>query len=84
MIGKILALLGLGNGGSVTNNVLGTFNILALAPLGVWLYAHKDEQVSFTVSLGFLALLCGIAYVLVEINRRAEYRHSSPDERDNH
>lgn len=84
MLGKILGLFGLGNGGSITNNVLGTVNILALAPLGVWLYAHKDEQVTFTVSLGFLALLCGVAYVVVELNRRATYRPGSPEDRSNY
>jgi len=84
MLGKILGLLGLGNGASIASKALGTVNILALAPLGIWLYAHKDEQVTFTMSLGSLAVCAVLVYVFLEINRRAEYRAGSPDDRNHY
>jgi hypothetical protein len=81
MVDLVKSLLGLGNGSGIASKALGTFNILALAPLGIWLYAHRDEQVTFTLSLGTLAVLAVLLYAFLEINRRSEYRSGTAADR---
>ncbi len=81
MLDLVKSLLGIGNGAGLASKALGTFNLIALAPLGLWAWAHKDEQVTFTMSLGVLAVLAVVVYVVLELNRRSEYRGGSPDDR---
>ncbi len=81
MLEKILSVLGLGNGAGIANKALGIVNWLALAPLAIWLWTHRDEQITFTTSLGFLCLIIGAVLVLLELERRAPYRSGSPDDR---
>ena len=73
MLSTILKLLGFGNGGSVGNTVLGVANYATLASLGTWAWLHRDEQITFSISLGGLCLVIGAAWLLLELNRRAPY-----------
>lgn len=69
MLSILSKLLGLIGGESITNKVAGGINFLALAPLGVWLYAHKATEICFSYEqIGIVAL---IIFGYVEMNRRA-------------
>ncbi len=81
MFTKILELLGLGGGASVVSKALGTINLVTITPLAIWAWTHRDEQVTFTMSLGVLAALAVLVYVLLELNRRAVYRNGGPMDR---
>lgn len=70
MLEVILKLLGLGGETSVANKALGVGNMLALAPVGIWLYRHHEEVLTFHVDVGTLTLVAAGVYVLIELNRR--------------
>lgn len=71
IIGAALKLLGLANGASTVNKVVGVLNYAAILPLITYLVKHADEQVHFSASLGFLALLTAFVFVLLEVARRS-------------
>jgi len=65
----LLRLLGFTADLGTANKVAGGINILALAPLGIWLWANKAATITFTYEqLGIFALVT-LAYI--EMNRRA-------------
>lgn len=64
-------IFGLGTGGSVVNNIGGTLTHLAALPALAWLATHANEQVQVSTSYGFLALIGGFVYVLLEVLRRS-------------
>lgn len=69
MMQLILKLLGLDGGFGTANKVAGGINILALAPLGIWLWSNRAVEITFTYEqLGIFALVT-LAYI--EMNRRA-------------
>ncbi len=81
MLEHLLAFLGLSNGASALNKTLGAVNYLAIAPFAIWLWAHRDEQITFTTSLGFLCLVAGAIFALLELNRRSPFRNGTPEDR---
>lgn len=69
MIAILLKLLGFGGDFGTANKVAGGINILALAPLGIWLWSNRAAEITFTYEqLGIFALVT-LAYI--EMNRRA-------------
>lgn len=69
MIAFLLKLLGFGSDFGAANKVAGGINILALAPLGIWLWSNRASEITFTYEqLGIFALVT-LAYI--EMNRRA-------------
>ncbi len=81
MLDALLKLLGLSNGASLLNKALGAVNWVALAPLAIWLWTHRDEQITFTTSLGFLCLIAAAVLALLELERRAPYRPGDSNDR---
>ncbi len=67
----IARVLGLGNGGSAANTVGGVVNYATLVSLGGWAWVHRNEEVTFTVSVGFLCLVAGAAVFIMELMRRS-------------
>ncbi len=81
MLEHLLAFLGLSNGASALNKTLAAVNYLAIAPFAIWLWAHRDEQITFTTSLGFLCLIAAAVLALLELERRAPYRPRDSNDR---
>lgn len=70
MLDLILKVLGLGGESSVVNKAIGAVNYLALAPVAIWLYKHREDILTFHIDVGTLALVVGAAFLLLELNRR--------------
>jgi hypothetical protein len=70
MIWNILkSVLGINAELGTTNKIAGGINILALAPLGIWLWSNRAAEITFTYEqMGIFALIT-LAYI--EMNRRA-------------
>lgn len=71
MLQTILKILGIGGGGSLINDVAGAANHLIALPVIGFLVTHADQKVDFSATLGFLALIVGFAYLIIEIVRRS-------------
>lgn len=78
----IKTLLGVGNGASTASNTQGIINHAVALPSLAWLVLHADQQLHFTTSLGFLALLLGIAYVVLEFTRRSRAKQGGENGND--
>lgn len=76
MLDTVLKILGLASGQSMTNTVGGIATHAAFIPVILWLLTHMSESVSFNTSYGFLALIAGIAYFVLEILRRSRGSNS--------
>jgi len=70
MLNIITRLLGIGNGAGVATSIMGGVNYVTIASLGTWAWVHRDEVVTFNMSLGTLGLIVGAALFVLEINRR--------------
>lgn len=72
IVGKILGtVFGINSAQSVASNVGGVFtNMTAIAGIS-YLVKNANEVITFTASLGFLAILAGFAYILIELVRRS-------------
>jgi len=70
MLSFVLKLLGIGNGAGIATSVMGGVNYVTIASLGTWAWLHRDEVVTFNMSLGTLGLIVGAALFFLELNRR--------------
>lgn len=69
VLGKVF---GFGPGISVGNAVGGVVDHAVGLTVVSYLLAHANQQVTFDASLGFLALVAGFGYVLIELVRRTQ------------
>lgn len=74
MLAKILSLIGsifgIKSGATVGNMVGGVVNNAVSLSLVSYLIIHADQEIHFSTSLGFLALVVAFAYLLIEVVRR--------------
>lgn len=66
----IQKFLGLGGGGAV-NAAGGIVNHTLLLAGAGWAWAHWEEPVAFSASVGTCALVAGAIYIALEIMRRS-------------
>ncbi len=69
MTAFLVNLLSGGIGRLLGGAVAGTAKMVALAPILLWLFEHK-EQIAVSFSYGQLALLGGLCYVVIELVHR--------------
>jgi hypothetical protein len=77
----LLELLALTKRASTLNRALGAVNLVTLTPLTIWLWTNRNEQITFTASLGFLCIIVAVAAVILELERRAPIRNGDPTDR---
>lgn len=77
MWAKLLELLGLASGTGL-NKLIGGINYALLAGVLAWSVTHVKEidelmnqELQFRTSVGFLLLMVGIAFLLLELARRS-------------
>ena len=80
VINMLLKLLAIGENATPIAKVAGIVNFATLTPLILWLWAHRDEQVTFTASIGMLCLLAVVGTFYIELLRRTNARKESDDE----
>jgi hypothetical protein len=74
----LLKLLGIGNGAGVASSIMGGVNYVTIASLGTWAWVHRDEVITFNMSLGTLGLIVGACLFMLELNRRTPPPYHPP------
>jgi drug/metabolite transporter (DMT)-like permease len=75
MLDLVAKVLGFQNGATVLNKAAGVVNYGIVLSALTWGWLHRDEVIHFEASLGFVALLGGVAFIMLEVSRR-----STPDQ----
>lgn len=65
-------LFGIGVGGSLVNTIGGVINHVATVGILIYLVENGEQEINFRTTLGFLALIVGFIYVLLETLRRSK------------
>jgi hypothetical protein len=70
MLDIILKVLGFGGTTTIANAAVGVGNYAALATVGIWVWGHWTDNLTFSLTVGTLALIVGVAFLVIELNRR--------------